>query len=155
MRIQLSSDHIIEDSVDNLEIHDALDPTYIVENTMHQTYSEDQHIIGVYNGFRFKIVKNFMGAYCGYVLVDDHPQIDKINLITEEEDVYEPHGGYTASWGFDCAHYTDIYFNGKKKTDRWIDAHTKPVQTFKTYQFVQSECFKIIDSLNAYLANIQ
>ena len=80
----------------------------------------------------------FSGShYCGYV-VDD-----RVRDMSEDDVDYYPHGGWTASWGFDCAHSTDIVFwtrtfPSEPTAGFGSGAHARPA-TFKTWAFVENE----------------
>jgi len=84
----------------------------------------------------FKCQIKFTGmSYCGYV-VDEKV----VNKISEDSIDYIPHGGFTACWGFDCLHCTDIGFFGQKLFS--FDG-----ATFKTEKFVIKELEKITESI--------
>ena len=106
------------------------------------------------NGFDCQI--SFGGShYCGYV-------VDKQTHKISEDDIdYEAHGGWTAGWGFDCAHCTDIAFLGSLdfcSTQKHIKFPYDPPKgmglrsnsTFKTKKFVIHELGKITESIIRY-----
>ena len=88
----------------------------------------------VINGFKCQI--KFTGmSYCGYV-IDERV----VNKISEDSIDYTPHGGFTACWGFDCLHCTDIGFFGQELVS-WKGV------SFKTEKFVIKELEKITESI--------
>ena len=59
------------------------------------------------SGLTCRIVRMPRGFYCGYVdLPDDHP--DAENTAEEWDETFAAPGGWTAQWGFDCAHHRDF-----------------------------------------------
>jgi hypothetical protein len=91
------------------------------------------------------------GYYCGYVLAD----------VSMAAHVYEPHGGWTADWGFDCAHCTDVVLIARLQQSLAEDEDLseglaligdalmfmRPEASFKTFAFVLKELDRITQSL--------
>ena len=93
---------------------------------------------------------NFFGThYCGYVR-DKNISIDCKNLD------YEPHGGFTDPYGFDCAHHDDIILhnvvnNGKGFPYQPTDFSYKgDSSSFKTRKYVIKELEKLTDAIIRY-----
>lgn len=102
---------------------------------------------------------SFNGShYCGYVIDD----LVKNMNISENDIDYEAHGGYTAWWGFDCGHFTDICFMSNMSWSKkeiqfpyeppkgFGNENNKKKPTFKTRKFVIKELEKITDAILKY-----
>lgn len=98
-----------------------------------------------YKGFTLEICVR-PGYYTGYITGFDK-KLKKyftkaeMDNLGEIDDIYQPHGGFTASNGFDCWHSSDI--NLKNPLEYLKDQK----RTFKTHRFVESELKKIVNSL--------
>ena len=87
------------------------------------------------DGIACKIVWNgTVGTFCGYITEES---------FDSRKIKYEPHGGFTAHIGFDCAHCDDVSLVMGPLLS--IRGRTS---TFKTRQFVYSELKAMIDSIN-------
>ncbi len=99
-----------------------------------------------YKGFTFQIKVGPLGNYNGYVTkfpknLYSNFSLKERNNLGSIKGIYVPHGGYTASTGFDCAHSTDFYYH----TD--LTVQIKQAQSWKTHKYVESELKKIVNSL--------
>ena len=99
------------------------------------------------DGIKCKI--NFMGShYCGYI-VDEN--ITK-NINPDDLD-FQPHGGFTAYWGFDCVHAGDIGFimcyHGYPSSPQNL-IMMGDNSSFKTKKFIINELKKLIASIDRY-----
>lgn len=102
----------------------------------------------IVNGYKCQI--GFMTThYCGYV-VDD-----RVQNIHEEDIDYEPHGSFTAIWGFDCCHCNDINFvgciKGYPSKPNNIFMINRNTSSFKTRKYVLNELDKITKSIDRYI----
>ena len=132
----------------------------IIENTEETTdgYRNSSESL-VVNGLKCRIKFNGLtGQYNGYV-VDDI-----VKNINENDIDYSPHGGFTAGWGFDCLHHTDISLNPmmnmssfdpeilklpfsiKGQKGMFKDSNA----SFKTKKFVINELNKLTKSIIKY-----
>lgn len=99
-----------------------------------------------YKGFTLHIIVGPLGNYNGYItkfpkkLHSKFSSNERKNLESIKG-IYVPHGGYTASTGFDCSHSTDFFY----RTD--ITVQIKQAKSWKTHKFVESELKKIVNSL--------
>jgi hypothetical protein len=126
-------------------------------------YNEFNH-----KGIDCKIVRNDVGALCGYILIPSNHSWHSKDYADIHCDV---HGGLTFSklfddgefWiGFDCAHSTDIAPACEKMTKIWREKmkerfpvlhaseHTFPFghmfnPSYKNINFVTEECKKLAD----------
>jgi hypothetical protein len=85
------------------------------------------------NGIKCSIKWNeCMRHYCGYVLIETDLSLTEI---------VPPHGGWTAFNGFDCAHLGDFpaFLHG----------------TFKTFEFVEQELFRLTEWIVQNNINIE
>jgi hypothetical protein len=76
------------------------------------------------HGIKCKIIRTEYGYYCGYILVD----YDLSTVVP-----FEPHGGWTAYNGFDCAHRGDY------------PMHKHGI--FRTFEFVVEQLTRIITTI--------
>ena len=99
-----------------------------------------------YKGFTFHIKVGPLGNYNGYVtkfpksLYSKFP-LNERNNLESIKGIYVPHGGYTASIGFDCSHSTDFFY----RVD--ITEQIKFAKSWKTHKYVESELKKVANSL--------
>ena len=102
------------------------------------------------------------GHFCGYVTKFGKYTEYITNRLIIEYDIegwngaYTVHGGFTADFGFDCAHCYDLsvrctddlnnYVDWLNRNQYWIDADNGRA-SFKSEKFVIDELEKLIDSL--------
>jgi len=136
------------------ELIDELKKEYIVQDGRFIYESRPNYVLIKMriNGFDCQI--SFSGShYCGYV-------VDKqTHNIVEDNIDYCAHGGWTAGWGFDCAHCTDISFlsyqnkfpyDPPKGFGNGLMEQNSNFSTFKTKKFVIHELTKITESILRY-----
>ncbi len=96
-------------------------------------------------GLKCQIIRNELGALCGYVGVPDTNQ--HFGKHYDEVDV-DTHGGLTYSreksnvwwFGFDCAHAQDVM----PAMQHWADSDS----TYKDLEFVTNEVLNLAKQLN-------
>ncbi len=94
-------------------------------------------------------------AYCGYIKKIPFEIASLLNIDDDEPvstipNIYEPHGGWSDSSGFDCAHHDDyVFYDYFSYSFSNINKNNKstPSQTFKSQKYVTLELEKIIDSI--------
>lgn len=105
-----------------------------------------------YKDFLCKIKYNG-NVFCGYVkefpaeLVDLFPEGC---IVSDIDNIYEPHGGYTDGTGFDCGHFGDIPYSLSNQCVNDIyrnHTYEQPNSSFKDANFVLLEIQKIVDSI--------
>lgn len=102
-----------------------------------------------YKGFTLKISGHkSIGHFCGYVISipDNIIEYKWNNNLSEIKGIYQPHGGFTAPNGFDCAHYMDLSV-GMMQFNLPDKLKEKSKATFKSSYFVESELKNIVDSI--------
>lgn len=102
-----------------------------------------------YLGFTCE-VKYIQGWFCGYVrsfdlLIKEKFTDDEMSALELIDNIYVPHGDFTASTGFDCCHYDDIMISTFSTRD--------DDKSFKTEDYVVNEIKKIVDSIIAIAAS--
>ncbi len=106
-----------------------------------------------YKNFACRI-KFYRGCFLGYVDGFD-PDLEKyfsdeeITSPSSIEDIYYPHGDFTADHGFDCNHFDDI--NISQQLSSSSSGHSN--KTFKTESFVTLEIKNIVDSIITIASN--
>jgi hypothetical protein len=100
-----------------------------------------------YKDFKCKITFNG-SVFCGYVMQfpDDLRDLFPERCVSEIEDVYQPHGGYTDGSGFDCGHLDDIVVLFNNDFELNVKSH-RSTSSFKSPNFVVTELEKIVDSI--------
>jgi len=130
-KVELANGVVLVNTIDEIHSYD--------EDFMNNSHSIDAHsrsMTGMYKNYEYEIILRRMGSmryFCGYI-----KNVEGVN--GHDERLYIPHGGYTANFGFDCAHAGDFIF---LVNNDFIDQDA----TYKSFSFVQNECFKIIDSI--------
>jgi hypothetical protein len=84
-------------------------------------------------------------AYCGYIKDEEFTKDLDYN---EFEGII--HGGFTAHWGFDCAHHGDIFLFIKTDSVE-VDTNFNG-STFKTKEFVRYELENLIRDIKTNIA---
>jgi hypothetical protein len=99
---------------------------------------------GSYKGVQWEIKRPSGTHLCGYLLLDKS-LLNELNLSNDEMDEIEScsHYGFTASWGFDCAHFGDyipnIFDCGIVSTSLGI--------TYKDFEYVKDVINRIVDKI--------
>ena len=114
----------------------------------------------LYNDTLLRVIRNRDNGYlCGYVGVHEGYEVYKKNYSElNDRSIYQVHGGLTFSnymkslsynnlWyiGFDCNHYADLCPIAHPGLTRLLE--TSNFKTYKTFEFVMSELYKLSDSL--------
>jgi hypothetical protein len=111
---------------------------YVMMRDDIESYGFEQS--GNYNGVSYKMKRNQLGCWCGYIYF---PDMEKYYRISDNIDV---HGGVTygptdSCIGFDCSHSTDITTMSGLISSR---SEYKNM-TYKNYNFVVNVIEKAID----------
>ena len=101
------------------------------------------------NGFQCRIVF-CRDHYNGYVDVTPE-QETKLDGYDDDEETYKPHGGFTASWGFDTAHAGDVYLYPNDILYVPAIKYKENEPTFKTRNYIFHELERLTKSMMKYM----
>ena len=112
----------------------------------HANLSEDIVINNIKCNISFK-----SKSFCAKIIDD------KVKKIDCKDIDYQPNGGFTSPWYFDCSHHSDIVLFPDRKSKPFpykppaivYDDDHKP--SFKTKKFVLNELEQITESINRYI----
>jgi hypothetical protein len=145
------------------EYEKILSSPLIVKNgyiRVHSYAGEPNYYQEFYNDNILRVIRNRDNGYlCGYVGVHEGYEVYKKNYSElNDRSIYQVHGGLTFSnymknlsynnlWyiGFDCNHYADLCPIAHPGLTRLIEVSN--FKTYKTFEFVMSELYKLSDSL--------
>jgi len=97
------------------------------------------------------------GYYTGQILVNqsnlnqtERKLLSDLDDLDSDDKIYNPHGGLTTDFGFDCLHSGDLWLSRHGLIDM---PSSNQVATFKTKKYVENELNIYAESLRNFLIN--